>query len=680
MKYPLASPALVGTLALLLLSPAHGAWMSFGADGAAAPRLAAQGSPESFAVEVEVPGLELAEDGEYLLPRLPGHARRLVLGEPELPLISTSVLLPDQGTPRATLVVLEEETLTLDRKVAPSRGHFARDIPVSQVPRIEGPVYRAAGPYPAADYAVEMGTPYLLRDVRGAAVRVSPMIYTPATGELRVLRRFRIEVEVGAGGVTVNEKTRERPGVTREFLELYRSLFVNLPGHPVIDPTSEVTGGGLILSPRKWFDSLAPLQAWRHEKGFASELVPLDEAGTTADEIKAFLQTRYDLGGLAYVLLVGDADELPTLKGEKEGADCDACYGKLEGADHVPDLFVSRFSATTTAEVDVQVARAITYEKAPVLGDLAAGYRRATGIASAEGSPTDSERMDIVREALLGFRYDAMDQLYDKGGWFGSKVKPAQVVAAVNAGRGLIAYMGHGSKTAWVTSKFGTSHAKALGNTSIWPVIFDVACVNGDFVGGGDCFAEAWAKAGTASSPRGAIGMVAASTNMSWDPPVDWQRNIIAEYLIPEKAFTGGALHHFGLVKAMEQWGDDASSEGVMMVEQCVYFGDSSVVLRNDVPRQADVSVVVDEETGARSLHVTAGGQPVRAARIVIELGENRWVGTTDEAGAYPVPELREDEEPPPAPATMLTVTGANLIPVLHQSFDLGWGADPGDG
>src|SRR5690606_14535814 len=140
----------------------------------------------------------------------------------------------------------------------------------------------------------------------------------------------------------------------------------------------------------------------------------------------------------------------------------------------------------------------------------------------------------------------------------------------------VINYMGHGSKTAWVTSDFGVSHInEGLTNDGgQWPMIWSVACVNGDFRHGGDCFGEAWAKAGTAEAPKGAIGIVAASTNMAWHAPVTWQSHVIKTYVSPGKVFTGGGLHHCALVMAMERWGSASNSDGVQMIEQCIFFGD----------------------------------------------------------------------------------------------------------
>ncbi len=652
----------------------------------AAPSLSVDGNSRSFAVEVKVPGIDVVAEGQYSLLSIPGHALRMEAGNPELPVITASVMLPDSGRPSVRLEVLEEETIQLPSAVAPSRGHITRDIALSSVPRVEGPVYQSGKNFPAESFQAEIGNPYLLREVRGAAIRVNPVIFNTANNTIRLLKKARVHIDVAGGDLGFNGRERESAELTSDFMPLYQELFLNAPAHPILDLNSENAGSGLIIAHIEWVSNMQPLQDWRDQKGFKSELVAFsdvrdlsncdDEDGddsndcpegpVTADELKSYLQKRYDEGGLAYVLLVGDAEHIPSLKGEMEGADCDACYAKLEGNDHVPDLFMSRFVAKTAADVDTQVARAIQYERNPQVGAAAKGYLKGTGIASNEGSPPDYDRTDLLRIALEDWRFTHWDKLYDQKGYNTPKATPEQVTEAVNDGRSIIAYMGHGSKTAWVSSKFNVNHAKNLQNDKIWPMIWDVACVNGDFVGGSDSFAEAWAKAGTAQSPRGAIGIVAATTNMSWHPPVDWQNHVITKFMIPGKTFTGGAMHHFGLVKAMEKWGDDANSQGVMMVEQCIFFGDSSVQIRSDIPRQLAVAPVAvgAGEDKVFFLEVKHDNKAVQGARVVLNHGENRWVGFTDDIGRMEMPALDGVE----APTFSCTVTGPNLVPFIDQA------------
>lgn len=663
---------LVAVLAVASVVPSHAAWLALDGSRSKSPALKSAGSVEQFSVEFGVPGLEIGRAEGYATVRIPGQPRVIEAGAPELPLLTTSILLPDRGNPEVKLVVVTEKTIDLTDKVIPGRGHLTRDIPLASVPLVEGAAYKADAWVPA-QYGVQVDAPYIMRDVRGAAVRVSPVLYNPAKNQLRVLVKGRLEITV-AKGAGVNEKTAARDGFDADFAPIYRSLFVNASALNQLGAPNENAGRAIVICQDDLVTNLQPLLDWRAQKGVETKLIKVSEipgvSGVpTADQTKAAIAAEYAKGGLTYVLLVGDGDKLPPPKGVKEKADSDACFVKLEGDDHIPDAFISRFSANTAAEIDVQVARAIAYDKNPVTGDDAKFYAQATGIASAEGSPTDFERCEQLREALLAYHYSLVDKIYDPG------ANAATVADAVNAGRGLINYIGHGSKTMWVTSRFANSHVGQLTNgNGKWPMIWSVACVNGDFVRGTDCFGEAWAEAGTAADPRGAIGFVGASTNMAWVPPCDWQSAIIKEYMIKEQAWTGGAQHLMGLIKACEQWGTTATSQGVMMIEQCIYFGDASLQLRNDVPRQAAVTV---QSVGNRQLavKVTANDKPVKNARVVVRCSEGEaHVSVTDGDGLASLPfapmgDNGDGGGDNPAPEHKITVTGPNLVPVLDQTL-----------
>ena len=661
-------------LGLVMLSFFSSALMAewHGFDGSKGPQSAAlrsAGTETNFTVEMAIPGVEITEKDGYSFVTIPDAAIRMIKDQPELPLVTTSILLPDRGTPQVILNVKEEVVIDLNAKIAPSKGHLTRDIAIDEVARVEGDVYTNDALYPAAEYKYELGSPYICRDVRGAALRICPVKYNPVTNKMHVLKTASITLAMVPGATGVNEKVRTSNTVDSAFAPIYRNLFINFQNNSKNwTDIDEAAGRAIIICPDQYAENMAPLQEWRATKGLESKLVKVSEivegdAALTAEGLKAYIKSEYDAGGLTWVMLVGDADVMPTLRGVNERAHSDACLVKLEGDDNIPDAFICRLSCKNGAELDTQVARTISYESAPVTGADAAFYRKATGIASNQGSPTDYARCNELRDIELAWNFDLVDQIYDPS------ANVAKVTEAVNDGRSLINYIGHGGKDCWVSSRFYNRHVNALENTDgKWPMIWSVACVNGDFAFGGDCFGEAWAKAGTADSPKGAIGIVAASTNMAWVPPCIWQKAIIEDYMVTEVAFTGGAQHHYGLLKACEKYGYGNSSEGVQIVEQCIYFGDSSVTLRNDVPREAVVTV---ENAGAKNvaLKVVAHGRPVAGARVVVSTElKGGVVATTDANG---VANVDFNNGIAGVETLSVTVTGHNLIPVINEAINL---------
>jgi hypothetical protein len=126
--------------------------------------------------------------------------------------------------------------------------------------------------------------------------------------------------------------------------------------------------------------------------------------------------------------------------------------------------------------------------------------------------------MNKIRNELLGYGFTEVDQVYDPSG------TKTQVRNALNEGRRVVNYCGHGSTTSWGTTGFSNSDVNGLTNVGKLPFICSVACVNGAF-GSGTCFAEAWLRATHNGEPSGAIAAYMSSVNQSWAPPMYAQGN-----------------------------------------------------------------------------------------------------------------------------------------------------------
>jgi len=152
------------------------------------------------------------------------------------------------------------------------------------------------------------------------------------------------------------------------------------------------------------------------------------------------------------------------------------------------------------------------------------------------------------------------------------------VTSALNQGRGIINYCGHGSQNAWTSSGFTSSHVAALTNDHMLPFIFSVACVNGLFAGG-NCFAEAWLRATHNGNPSGAVAAYMASINQSWNPPMAAQDEA-DDILVQDRARTYGSLCFNGSCLMMDQYGQDGSD----MFMTWHIFGDPSLRVRTAAP------------------------------------------------------------------------------------------------
>jgi hypothetical protein len=531
-----------------------------------------ENAPERMVLRCQVgPFSEVAVDidgAAYVSLGLPRESLLQERGAPELPRVCRSVIIPDNAE-MAVNVVASSYYEIQDRKVAPSKGVLYRTQDPAEVPYTFGAAYAADEFFPAK--LVELGEPYILRDCRGVVVELHPFQYNPVSGVLRVYTDVTVEVvPTGPGRVNVLDRAlRPKGEQSLAFHTLYRHHFLNYAPDLRYAPLDE-NGSLLIICYDSWLTNIQPLVAHKNAIGISTTAVGVSTIGNTSTAIKNYIQSTYNAGNLAFVLLVGDAAQVATPTAS--GGSSDPSYALLAGTDHYPDIVVGRFSAETAAQVDTQVLRTVEYEQLPATTQ--AWFKRGTGIASnASGTGDDGEHdwehIGNIRTDLLGYGYTLVDQIYDPG------ATAAQVSAALNAGRGIVNYCGHGSETTWVTTGFSNTNINALTNDNQLPFIFSVACVNGKF-SGMTCFAEAWMRATHNGEPIGAIATYMSSINQSWSPPMAAQDES-NDLLVAEAYFSFGALCYAGSCRMMDDYPGTGSGTGAEMYDTWHVFGDPSV-------------------------------------------------------------------------------------------------------
>jgi len=511
---------------------------------------------------------------EILIPSEPVHLEK---GSPALPHVNRSLIIP--GDARMTIRVLEADLHESYALIAPSKGNLSRSVNPAQVPYEFGSAYETDAFFPR-DLAT-LHDPYILRDQRGIVVQVNPFQYNPVTQVLREYSTMKIEVAVaGPGRINVLPGGgRERAG-SRTFNEIYDAHFLNHSAdHQSRDFDEE--GEMLIICHDDWLDNLAPFVTHKESAaGIDTTIVGVSTVGNSSGDIKSYIQTKYDTDDLAFVLLVGDIAQIdaPQVWGDTEYGASDSYYSKLAGSDNYPDILVGRFSAGSAADVDTQVQRSIDYELLPATAQD--WYWRGTGIASAEGAgigdegQSDIEHQTEIRGWLLGAGYTVVDQIYDPG------ASDSEVASALNAGRGVVNYTGHGYSGGWGTTGFNSSDVNNLTNTGSLPFVFSVACNNGEFENYSSCFGETWLRATHNGEPSGAVGCYASSVSQSWAPPMDAQDQFNILLSDPATPYqTLGGLCYAGSMSMMDNYGNS----GVLMFDTWILFGDPSLRVRGIV-------------------------------------------------------------------------------------------------
>jgi hypothetical protein len=491
-------------------------------------------------------------------------------GEPAVPRICRSVIIPDNAEMKIS--VLSSEYIDFPATpVVPSKGNLLRTVNPADVPYSFGSTYALKQQYPS-DLA-SIREPYIMRDYRGTVIEVYPFQYLPQTQTLRVYTSVTVElVNVGQSSINVLHRDRTIEPLVAEFDLTYQRQFINYDQESKLYVPVQESGDMLIISYGTYSATMQPLVDWKRQKGIKTTLVNVSTIGTTSTQIKAFIQSFYDTTDLAWVLLIGDAAQIATPSAS--GGSSDPSYAKVAGSDSYPDIFVGRFSAESVADVQTQVQRTITYERDSPGIDW---FHKATGVASDQGpghgnNEYDYQHMNLIRTDLLASTFTVVDQIYDPG------ATSAQVATALNNGRSFANYTGHGSTNAWSTSGFSNTNVNALTNTNMLPLVYSVACVNGQF-DGYTCFAEAWLRARNGGNPTGAIAAYMSSINQSWDPPMDAQDEATDLFVAGTMTTVGGICYNSSCKMI-----DLNGSGGVSMYDTWHIFGDPSVQVRRTDP------------------------------------------------------------------------------------------------
>ena len=603
--------------------------------------------------------IDLEIDGKVYKKIVLGDESHLkIKGEPELPNICRSIIIPNNKIMDIKVVNTEFKDFE-NVLVAPSKGVINRDTLYKNIP------YEFSNSYENDDYyplnIAELDTPYNIRNFRGQVVKVNPFQYNPIKKILRFYTDISVEI-FSIGNAEINSIKSSEPiqTIDSDFNSIYEKHFINYD-LSFYDPVEE-QGNMIVITYDDFWDAMIPFVQWKNMKGIPTDMINVSDIGNAYD-IKNYISEYYYNNGLTFVLLVGDAQQVPTLYAS--GGASDPSYSYVVGDDHYPDLFVGRFSAQDISQVETQVQRSIDYEKYPQVG--ADWYQKGTGIASNQGpgddGEFDDEHIDYIRDDLLGYAYTVVDQIYDP---YGSS---SDVTNSLNDGRSIINYCGHGWPEGWGSSGFSSSDIDALINYNKLPFIWSVACNNGEFDSYNTCFAEAWLRATNNEGPTGAIAAFMSSISQSWDPPMDAQDEF-NDLLTTEGKATFGGLSYNGCMHMNDEYG----VYGWEITDTWILFGDPSIQVRTNTPENLVVTNEPIILMGSLLFEIDVEG--VEGALCAISRqNELLGYGYTDSLGHAIV----EFSQPiTPGDNLDLVVTAQNMIPYFGSLIVEGESDFPG--
>lgn len=487
------------------------------------------------------------------------------LGAPDLPLSREYVAVPEGA--ELTVEVLDVTFETLENyTVKPRQADLVEnEIEEQKAFQYNQSVYTRDALYP--NVWAKVSKEVFLGNVCLKMLEINPLRYNPVTKQLLAASKITCKVAINKkSGGTVNTYPSHLKNVYKALAINFEHMDYKAVPFRAQSRGSKATDYFFLVDSRlENNNDFQKLVNFHKSCGINVEVKRASSMSST--EVRNAIRSAYNDGELDYVLLVGDLPAIPHISGSAPG---DSKYACLKGSDKIGDIGLGRLPATNATELEYMVTKTIDFMTGAEPGE----WRKKTClIAHREQYPNKYTKCcNEIYRASYSLGKPIMDKIYG-----GEGKKNSDVTRAINSGRIVVNYRGHGSRTAWTgwcRSSFTTSSITSLNNGKKTPVVFSMACTNGDMSRSGHCLAEAFM-----CQKQGAVAILAATkpsyttVNHTYDKALYkavWDQGI-SDY---------GSLRLYADSRAIRSHGN---STGGKNVEMYVLFSDPLVDIRKTI-------------------------------------------------------------------------------------------------
>ena len=441
------------------------------------------------------------------------------IGEPQVPVTRRLIAVPFGATPVVTVKNYTVNEYSLAdygiERLYPMQPSQSKSEKENKFEYNEA-AYAAKGfneDLPLAMVTV-MGT---MRGVQVGALQLNAVRYNAATNTVRVYNDIEVEVTFEDADLALTEQTLVNT-YSPYFRTVYASLFNNRAIMDVYDDHPDLWAVPvkiLVVANRMFEASMQPWLEWKTEKGFYLDVNYTDEIGTSASAIKTFITNKYEEGVAAgqaptFIIIFGDKDQVPASQtGSASHCVTDLYYYAVAGGptDYFGDMYHSRFTAETVAEMDVMIGKTLMYEQYTMPDPsylsnvlLIAGWDSSWN--PKDGKPTIQYANYYYYNEAHGFNEINLflEQPYN------------QPYASLNTGVGFVNYTAHGGNTSWSDPYFSNSDINALTNQDKYFWAMGNCCQAADWGISGKCFGETFVTAPN----KGAFAYIGSCPSSYW--------------------------------------------------------------------------------------------------------------------------------------------------------------------
>ncbi|MBO4574365.1 MAG: T9SS type A sorting domain-containing protein [Bacteroidales bacterium] len=459
------------------------------------------------------------EKGEFSIINLDNSVAAGNIGEPQVPVKRELIAVPFGATPVVTVKNYTVKDYNLADygieklyPMQPSQSKSEKEVKF---------VYNEEA-YAAKGYNEELPLAMVtvmgqMRGVQVGALQLNAVRYDAAANSIRVYNDIEVEVTFENADLALTEKTLVNT-YSPYFRTVYATLFNEKAIRDIYDEHPDlwaVPVKVLVIANRMFEDAMQPWIEWKTEKGFYLDVNYTDEIGTSASAIKTFITNKYNEGVAAgqaptFLIIFGDSNQVPASQtGSATHCVTDLYYYAVAGGsnDYFGDMYHSRFTAETVAEMNVMIGKSLQYEQYTMPDPsylsnvlLIAGWDSSWNPKA--GKPTIQYAMNYYYNTEHGFAnvYNFLEQPYNNP------------YASMNTGVNFVNYTAHGSNTSWSDPSFTNSSVNSLTNQDKYFLAMGNCCQAADWGISGKCLGETFVTAAN----KGAFAYIGSCPSSYW--------------------------------------------------------------------------------------------------------------------------------------------------------------------
>lgn len=626
-------------------------------------------------------------------------------GEPLLPFMAVNLMLPPGH--EATGIEIEffdEIQLTGTFRLLPAQ--FSRPLSMPGFPhfRMDESVYQSEGPYPAKASG-NLNTHYM-NGFGFAQTVITPVKYTPATGEISYYSRavVRIETRETARGRNALSNLSASPVIKSTILKHAQNPSVAAEYSTRSRSTADYHI--LIITPAAFSANLEPLAQLYLPRGMKTQIATVEsiQSGTMGtdlpEKIRNYIFQEYQQHNIEHVVLAGDVEHVPhrgfychvqsSSAYEDDNIPSDLYYAALDGNwntngnsrwgeigedDLLPELSVGRMSFSNTTELAAMLNKTTKYQNQPVQGELRNPLLAGENLYY-NPDTWGSDYLDLLIGTHSENGYTTtgipashnIQTLYDEDAVWDKNT----LISAINSGRNFVHHSGHANDSyvmklnSWDITNSNFSGVNGILHN--FPVVYTHGCICGAF-DVNDCIAEK--MTGIENFAAAFVG----NSRYGWfnegqtEGPSAHLHREFTDALFTDslhrigRAHTESKIATAPWVNAPGQW-----EEGALRwcFYDCNVLGDPVMGIWTDevLPIATQYPASVTAGMPQFNITVTSGGQPVQGLTAAFLVnGMLTGTGSTDANGNATV--VIDPPVTTPGDA-QLVVSGYNCLPVYY--------------